>query len=376
LSARLTLTPKPHDLSRRDFLRGAAGLAVGRPEEITTALPPVPRVNGAINLQPVRRFDPNAGLSPPLINPILVDLQLRTVYQLGFAQIRLTLSFDRFGPDFFAAIPYVRAARALGIDVLGIIGQFSGFDLAQALSRYDTREEVLEVYLTIFDDAVVPASAAIEKAGVFSAQVLNEPTHFLGIPPSAYVREFLAPAYDHLKEDDPQIIIVSAAEIGRADGLLRMREMMEAGLERFCDRVAYHVYDRRLIPGFAGMASKPVWITESGVPGTANHLAWVAEVFEEMRAALPEAERIYYFDLYDTEPGRFRLIDIQPHPEEGFRVVAESTALYRHFRERVSQATGGAPHATYDSLIPDITFYFPTEHDRRLVASTSFGLRF
>lgn len=365
--------------SRRDFLRLGASAALGHclyrsPREAAgETLPPVPRVNGGINVQPLRRFDSERARAEPLIVPELVDLQLRAVYELGFDRMRLTLSFNRFGPDFLAGIPYVRAARALGIDVLGVIGQFSGFDLVQALSRPATREEVLEVYLTLFDDTVAPASSAIARSGIFSAQVLNEPTHFLGIPPESYVWDFLAPAYDHLKEDDPGLLVVSAAEVGGVDGLLRQRALFEAGLERFCDRVAYHVYDSHIIPRLAGMATRPVWITESGVGGPGRHLAWVTTVFPEMKREIGGVEQIFYFSLFDFEPNRFRLIDIVPDVETGFRALVESEELVYHLLGRIHDATGGQPHASYRELIPDIRDYFPTAGDLRLIASTSFG---
>jgi hypothetical protein len=98
-------------MDRRDFLRLGLGGLVGAGVQ-TDAPVPVPRVNGGINIQPVRRLEPDAGLTPPLILPEVVDAQMRALYELGFEHVRLTLSFDRFGPDFVAAIPYVRAARA------------------------------------------------------------------------------------------------------------------------------------------------------------------------------------------------------------------------------------------------------------------------
>ncbi len=82
------------------------------------ALPALPRVNGGINVQPLRRLGRTPDPDVPLIQPELVDLQMKMVYELGFQWIRITISFDRFGPDFLAAIPYVRAARALGVNVL------------------------------------------------------------------------------------------------------------------------------------------------------------------------------------------------------------------------------------------------------------------
>lgn len=367
--------------TRRDFLRWSAASAfvacAGRPAPLRAsgALFPLPRVSGGLNVAPLRRLEPNAGLTPPLIEPKLVDLQLQVVYELGFEWIRIPISFNRFGPDFLGAIPYVRAARALGIHVLGIIDQFSGFDLVNALSRRSTREEVLKVYLEIFDSPVAPATSAIPASGSFAAQVLNEPTNFLGIHPVDYVREFLAPSYDRLKEEDPNLVVISAAEVGGVDGVLRMRAMFEAGLERYCDRVAFHVYDEKIISRLSGMARKGVWITESGVRGTERHLDWVTRVFEEISSGISGVEHIFYFILCDLDPGRFRLIEIVRDADEGFRTVVESRPFYDYFASRVRNATEAMPRASYRELIPDITDYFPTEEDLKLIASTSFRRR-
>jgi hypothetical protein len=171
---------------RREVLRLAMAALAGQLGS-PPPRPPVPRVNGGVNVQPLRRFDLEAGFTPPLIVPELVDAQMQAVYELGFEQIRITIPFGRFGPDFLGAIPYARTARALGIDVLGVISQFTGFDLVQALSRREEREKVLEVYFQIFDSLVPPASEGISP-GRFAAQVLNEPTHFLGISPELYSR--------------------------------------------------------------------------------------------------------------------------------------------------------------------------------------------
>ncbi len=109
------------------------------------------------------------------------------------------------------------------MDVLGVVGQFTGYDLVQAIADPATRDEVFETYVQIFGDAVPAASPAIPAPGGFSVQILNEPTHFLGIAPDAYVRDYLRPAFYHLKEDDPTLRIVAAAAIGSAAGLLQSR---------------------------------------------------------------------------------------------------------------------------------------------------------
>ncbi len=307
----------------------------------------------------------------PLIQPELVDLQMQTVYELGFEWLRITISFDRFGPDFVAAIPYVRAARALGVNVLGILGQFEGLDLLRQLSRSSRREEVLRTYLTIFNDFVPPATNAVESPGLFALQVLNEPTNFSGISPRTYVREFLAPVYEELKNQDPQLTV--AAAVGNADGILRTHSMLEVGVENHCDRLAYHVYDPRWIPQLADRAARPIWVTESGVAGPERHLSWITQTFDDIRSGIDGVEEIFYFDLFDAEPNRFRLINIERGPDGEFREIVESPAAVSHLVSQVAEAANNQPRAAYRDLIHDITRYFPTEEDLAVIAETSFG---
>ncbi|MGH9391644.1 MAG: hypothetical protein ACRD1Z_18750, partial [Vicinamibacteria bacterium] len=362
-------------MDRRDFLCLGIGGLVGA--GVQTATPaPVPRVNGGINVQPVRRFDLNAGFTPPLILPEVVDAQMRVLYELGFAHVRITISFDRFGPDFLAAIPYVRAGRALGMDVLGVISQFTGYDLVQAIRKPRTRDEVLETYVQIFGDDLPVASPEIPSLGKFSVQVLNEPTHFLGITPVSYVRDFLRPSYYHLKEDDPAVTIVSAAAIGSAAGVLQSRQMIEAGLELYCDRVAFHLYSTEFLAQIAELAETPVWVTESAVGGTRNHRAWMSSTFDRIRREVPRTERIYWFDLFDLGTDGLRLIDLVQRLDGSIEIVSESTAALDWLSLRVDEALAGAPPISYRELVPDITLYFPTEEDLRVLGATSFGPRY
>jgi hypothetical protein len=286
--------------------------------------------------------------------------------------MRITIAFHRFSDDFLAAIPYVRAARALGIHVLGLMADFSGYDLAQALVRRETRAEVVGAYLRIFAGPVAPATELLSEPGAFALQVLNEPTHFLGFPPDAYVREFLAPTYAEIRRQDPVLPVVSAAEVGNADGVLRLRAMFEAGLERSCDRVAYHVYERDVIPLLAPFAQKPVLVTESGTRGPERHLGWVLEVFPEMRARIPGVEAIFFYDLYDPEPQAFRLLDVTTAADGSYQARAESAELLAYLAARVREAAGDQPRAAYRDLIPDLTPYLPTAEDLAILAATSF----
>ena len=104
----------------------------------------VPKVNGAINIHPLRCL----GCPPDddLIDDTLVALQLRAVYELGFDGIRITAPLgDRH--SLLAALPYVRIARALGIDALVVISDFSGgLTTAHALGDDGRRAAILRTY--------------------------------------------------------------------------------------------------------------------------------------------------------------------------------------------------------------------------------------
>ena len=344
-------------------------------EQPSSPLPAIPRINGGINVHPVRRFDELDRL--PVIIPELVDLQLRAVYDLGIQQIRTTVTFDAFGfgRSFLGAIPYVRAARALGIDVLGLIGNLDyGPDLPRALANPVLRPAVLQVYLDVLNRQPLPAPG-VDRVGTFTVQVLNEPTHSFAIPPRQYVQQFLRPVYADLKTLAPDLTVVSAAPVGNRNGVLRVREMFRAGLEQYCDKVAFHVYEREAIPYFAGLSSLPVWITESSVVGPGRHLDWATRVYDEIHRMLGNVERIFYYALFDLSPGQFRLFNLTASETEGYRLHPESTALLDHLARRVDDATKGRAHAPYETLIPDITAYFPTAEDQRIIASADLSQR-
>jgi hypothetical protein len=377
--------PEP---GRRRFLRltAGAGLALGTgcstggegtpgppdpPGVVPTPSPSpeagirVPKVNGGINVHPLRRLGPVVD-EEVVIDPQLVALQARAVYELGFDGLRITVPLVDEG-SFLAAIPYVRAVRALGIDAVVVLADFAGLYLAQGLHESGRRDEILQLYATVFATPPEPVQPGIDTVkpravGRIAFEILNEPTHFLGVPPDVYVHEFLAPCFNWLKPNRPEVIVVSAAEVGNVDGPPRVRAMLEAGLERVSDRVNYHVYSRAVIPLLTAHVRQLVWVTESGVAGTALHLPWVRDTFPEILDQIGDATRIFYYDLYDPDPGVYRILDIR---SEGatYVAVAESAALYEFFEQKVTTAAAGRPLLGFDTLVPDIRLYFPTEAD-------------
>ncbi len=381
--------PKPSSVDRRRFLMLAGGASVGlvgggcgspagtsRARETSASAlagpspdeTPIfaPKVNGGINLHAVRRLDVDPNESDPVIVPELVVLQLRAAYELGFDGIRVTApGGDR--ANFLAAIPYVRAARALGIDAVVVLSNLEGITLARALWDPRRRPEVLRMYDQVLATPPPPAAPGAGGlgpggAGRIAFQVLNEPALFVGVPPDVYVHEIFEPCASDLNALNPHIIVVAAAEVGTLDGPPRMRAMLEAGLEVSCDRIAYHVYHRQVIPQLSFNVRRLVWVTESGTAGTAGHLAWVRDTFEEMRAQIGDLSRIFYYDLYDAERGVYRLIDLQQNGST-YRAVVESVDLYAYFSRNVREAAAGRPVLPFETLIPDIRAYFPTAAD-------------
>ncbi len=384
------MRPVRRSSSRRRFLRLSAGLPVGvagwlssrcgagpgspaapsptgspRPSNASAGEPiPAPRVNGGINVQPLRCFGCVA--TDETIEPELVALQLSAAYGLGFDGIRITAPLgDR--NTFLAVIPYVRAARALGIDAVVLLADFTGLTLARALHDDGRRAEVLAMYAQIFAPAPLPVRPGLGGLGPggtgrIAFQVLNEPVGFVGVPPDVYVREILAPCRNDLREIAPDVVVVAAAEVGNKSGPPRMRAMLEAGLEGACDRIAYHVYGRDVIPMLSDNVRQIVWVTESGSAGTASHLSWVRDVFPEIREQIGDVLRIFYYDLFDPERGVYRILDIVQE-SGGYRAVVESTALHEYWSARVTEAAAGRPVLAFDALVPDVRVYFPTPED-------------
>jgi hypothetical protein len=356
--------------NRREFLGAALvagagwGLA-GRSFAQSALRGPVPKVNGGVNVQPLRRFGVDAPGAQPLIDPGLVEVQLEQAYALGFDGLRITVPFADTS-NLLASLAYVRAARAVGIDAVCILTDFSGLATAQALLDARRRPELLTALVELFARPVAPAGPAVPEIGRIAFQILNEPTHFTGLAPESYVREVLRPTFTDLKRLAPEVIVVSAAEVGNTAGPLRVRAMLEAGLQDFCDRIAYHVYSEKAIGALGGNVDRLVWITESGASEGARHLPWVRDVFPRIRAGIDDVSRIFYYVLYGTEPG-FRVIDIVPGDAGGWRARDESAELLAFWRARVRAAEGGRVSATWRELVPDVTAYFATRADLRVV---------
>ncbi len=354
--AGLTVTASAQERRRTSRRPRVSRESVSPPVERTL----IPRVNGGINIQPIRVVDPAEG-SEPIIRPELIDLQLRAIYEAGFESIRLTLSWDGLRFDLLAAIPYVRAARALGIDVLGIIGQLGfGHDLSRLLSDDETREPVLQLFVDTFAGDVLPVPGN-ERRGDIAFQIFNEPTNFLGLSAGEYVRFLLRPISETLGRLSPDTQLICAAPVGLEVGLRRAAELLEYGAENYCDRMAFHVYDEDSVESLAELTQAPVWITETGIAETASHLRWVTEFVPSLESRL-DVERLFFFQPSAFSPGGHRLIALE-EADGGFASRIESEALWSHYRDRAVGGLTNSEIIPYDELIPDITQYFPADEE-------------
>jgi hypothetical protein len=384
--------------ARREFLRAAAGASLGvtgalasgcggdaLPTLETTTGPTrsivadldpngifVPKINDGMTVHLLRRLDsdPNEDKQHPVIIPELIALQLRFLYENGFDGMRLGVSIvDR--PALIAAVLYVRAARALGIDALVLLTDDSGVAMANALWSDHRRAEVLRALNTLY--AVPPAPAAPRAGGLgpngvgrIAFEILNEPAVSVGLPPDVYVQEILVPTFVDFKALNPQVLVVSAAEVGTPAGPPRVRAMLEAGLEGACDRIAYHIYDRSVVYQLPPHVRATVWITETAAGNRGDHLVWMRDVYSEIRGRLTDVTRLFWYDLFDGDVDRFRLIDIAP-AGGSYRAIVESTEVVQYLTERTRVAAAGRPLHTFDALIPDIRAYSATAADIAII---------
>jgi len=125
----------------------------------------------------------------------------------------------------------------------------------------------------------------------------------------------------------------------------------------------------------SGLArQRPVLVTESGATGTTNHERWVSDVFARIRAGIRGVEEIFYFELLDAEPDRWRVLDVAVD-ESGLPVLrAESLRVLDFWQARVAAATVGGRYATFRELIPDIASFYPTRDDLTRIDSAERSL--
>src|SRR5262245_30985050 len=134
------------------------------------------------------------------------------------------------------------------------------------------------------------------------AELLNEPAEFYGLAPAVYVRDFLRPGFERIRERFPDVTVVAAAPIGnRRKGLDYFRRMTEAGADRFCDYRGVHVYfeDERTLSAIRDSTERPILVTETGIGTPSQHVRWATEVIPRIREVL-EAELVFWYVLRES----------------------------------------------------------------------------
>lgn len=226
-------------------------------------------------------------------------LQLNSLTNLKARWLRISIPYS----NLVAARPFV----GYGYKILGVITDHGG-EAALLEELKNNPEATLQAYFS-------------SCPSVKYWQILNEPTSFHNISPTNYVKDYLAPAARFIRTHYPQLTIVSAAPKGNSQGPILMAEMAAAGLEKYCDRVAVHIYNPIAIIDYADILKKKVWITETGINNQQQHIAWARDTLRAVREAL-NPERIFWYTLWDRS--QYSLINI----DEGEGIVSSTSPLY------------------------------------------------
>jgi hypothetical protein len=207
----------------------------------------------------------------------IADAQIEALNQLGIKRVRITLGLH--SDD---AGPYL---RGFGAEYVGLLNDFS--------------------------DPIPDASAwpglvrkAVERSpNLFCYEVLNEPT---SLSASAYVENYLKPAYEIIKSINPAYQVAAAAPTGTASGRLDFYEMTSAGADQWCDYRAAHLYTDQPEALMKG-TDRPFLITESGVNDRNQHVDWWSDTMAHISGVL-DTDRLYWYALADSEDSGWALI--------------------------------------------------------------------
>ena len=257
------------NVTRRDFLR--LGLAAGGALALggcssSSSSPSDPSSSGSSG---IRCFN---------VHPYdgLYSLQMQALQDIGADWIRTTL-----GLSSDAAGAY---ATPSGINVLGLIGDYEDTSIDQN-DWPDIVRTVIQRYpsITYF-------------------QILNEPEVFYDMSNTEYVRNYLKPAHDLIREEFPYVKIVSAAPIGQYSGVVDFAQMSVAGADDYCDYRGVHVYFEEDIiyswSEFRLATDNPIMVTETGKSNPARHLDWWQNSIPEMKNKL-DTNFVFYYALLE-----------------------------------------------------------------------------
>jgi hypothetical protein len=280
-------------MRRRDFLKKLAAVALG------ASLPACD--NKFMNL-----FGSGEeklwGLNVHPYGGSLDTLQLQALAELKIRKIRITLGLGR---DL--------AGVYLGSYPAEYVGLISDFDLSR----------------------VSPASwpgmvrdVVDRSAGVSFYEILNEPELFMGLSPEVYVKSYLRPAYEIIRERRPSVPVIAAAPVGTAGGRTYFYQMTDAGADDYCDFRAAHLYDDNPEVFLAG-TDRPFMVTETGKSIRERHLSWWQDTMSHISKVL-DTERLYFYVLLDRPDTGFSLIASSPDAAGNVRPVSP---LYTYIKD-------------------------------------------
>jgi hypothetical protein len=262
-------------LTRRDFLK--LGAAAGLSWTLEGCKTPVdPGVRGVIGFN----VHPYPGLALPIQMQALNDIKANWI------RITLGITTDVGGP-------YVAATQA---NVLGLIADFN----LGPINKSDWPDMV---------ETVIRRYPSIQYF-----EILNEPASFNGISNTDYVRDYLKPAHDLIREKFPSVNIVAAAPIGQPSGIEDFTEMSLAGADNYCDFRAVHIYFKNDLTSpwtsFQRATRKPIMITETGSSDPSEHLDMWTNQIPEMKRVLT-TDFVFYYVLLEQPPLGFGIITDQ-----------------------------------------------------------------
>lgn len=207
---------------------------------------------------------------------ILFNVQMQALQDIGANWTRTTLGITND-----VAGPY---ASAPGTNVLGLIGDFQ-------LSSIDKND---------WPDMVETVIRRYPTIQYF--QILNEPEIFYNMSNTEYVRDYLKPAHDLIRQKFPDVKIVSAAPIGQYSGIQDFAEMTLAGADQYCDYRGVHIYfEQDLLYSwveFRMATQKPIMITETGTRKPEKQLFWWQVQIPQMKRVL-DTEYVFYYALLE-----------------------------------------------------------------------------
>lgn len=156
------------------------------------------------------------------------------------------------------------------------------------------------------------------RRGIIGWEIFNEPNDISVasdaslelIQPANYL-ELLRLSFQSIRQIDPGKLVVMAASLpinqDWDDNISYNRALRDLGATNFTDVWNIHYYGKQYervgqIAGFLNSLGKPIWISESGVQGPNNQLAYVEEVWPFLDENIQNIDRFYYYQYSSTDP--------------------------------------------------------------------------